>query len=1045
MPNMQGSVELPAEANPLTENILFHVLRSGASNDLHQIQTATKQLQQWEKERGFYPLLQTAFIDASLPFEVRYLAIIQLKNGIDKYWRKTATNAVSKEDKTLIRSRLLESAANEPDQRLARQNALVISKIVRFEYPSDWPDVVNQLLDLVRNSIAPGANPLYLNRTLMVLLHVTKELSTGRTIRMRSNLQSIAPEIFRVLGHIYVEKVQQLQSFLQQGTGDERDALENIEQSLMAIKTLRRVVVAGFEFPNREKDIQEFWVVVRDQLGQFLALVTQEPNPLPQHFRDPLEKHLMQLSKLHLETAKTHPAAFVLLPDSMDITRAYWGLIVQFGQVFGAKSPSTDGEIGTDGDADDQEKPILERLSLKGLLLIRACLKMVFNPAQTFKYRHDQEKQEQAQAKEIVKQQLLSEDFVREMMETVVTRYFVFRPSDLRQWEEEPDEWERREDMEGDDFEFSVRSCAEKLFLDLAINFKDLLVQPLLGVFNSVASPDNENILFKDSVYTAVGLAAPVLHHQLDFDSFIRSTLVQEVQKQKPGYSVLRRRIAILLGQWITIKVSDESKPLVYQIFQHLLNKNDPLNDHVVRVTAGRQLKNIADDWEFNIEAFLPYATDTLGHLMALIREVELTETKMALLNTISVIVERLEHHITPYANSIVSLLPPLWDQSGEQHLMKQAILTIFARLINAMKAESIPYHSMVIPIIRNTLEPGSDTQVYLLEDALELWHAVLVQTPAPASQDVLSLAPYLIPSLELGTDSLRKTLEIAETYLLLAPAEMCSDDMRTSLLQSLSSLLGSLRPEANGLVTHLVEVFVRTAQLLGGEGAVEVLTGDMLRTSFLSNLLDGLKGAWEAHQTTGPNARASAVDGIVETDYFAVLARIALASPRILLQALTSVSPAEPLPQRMDWLLTEWFDHLDNIASPTNKKLMCLALTTLLDTRAPWMLAKLQLCMTMWTDLYIELTDGNEDTSVDGLVWEQEPPLLTAPEAPDDARRRDLIYSDPVHRVNLVACVRETLGRVVQGCGGEDAFRDEWLLNVDQDVVAAFGRLGVM
>jgi hypothetical protein len=31
------------------------------------------------------------FLDQSLPLEVRYLAIIQLKNGIDKYWRKTAT------------------------------------------------------------------------------------------------------------------------------------------------------------------------------------------------------------------------------------------------------------------------------------------------------------------------------------------------------------------------------------------------------------------------------------------------------------------------------------------------------------------------------------------------------------------------------------------------------------------------------------------------------------------------------------------------------------------------------------------------------------------------------------------------------------------------------------------------------------------------------------------------------------------------------------------------------------------------------------------
>lgn len=39
--------------------------------------------------------LQTAFLDKSLPIEVRYLAIIQLKNGIDKYWRKTAQKYVS--------------------------------------------------------------------------------------------------------------------------------------------------------------------------------------------------------------------------------------------------------------------------------------------------------------------------------------------------------------------------------------------------------------------------------------------------------------------------------------------------------------------------------------------------------------------------------------------------------------------------------------------------------------------------------------------------------------------------------------------------------------------------------------------------------------------------------------------------------------------------------------------------------------------------------------------------------------------------------------
>lgn len=73
-----------------------------------------------------------------MPLEVRYLAIIQLKNGIDKYWRKTASNAVDKNDKAVIRTRLLESGVNEADQRLALQNALVIAKIVRFEFPNDW-------------------------------------------------------------------------------------------------------------------------------------------------------------------------------------------------------------------------------------------------------------------------------------------------------------------------------------------------------------------------------------------------------------------------------------------------------------------------------------------------------------------------------------------------------------------------------------------------------------------------------------------------------------------------------------------------------------------------------------------------------------------------------------------------------------------------------------------------------------------------------------------------------------------------------------------
>ena len=85
------AIEVPGEANPLTGNLLIHGLRAASSSDPQQIQTGTKQLQSWEKSQGYYVHLQSAYLDTRLPLEIRYLAIIQLKNGIDKYWRKTAT------------------------------------------------------------------------------------------------------------------------------------------------------------------------------------------------------------------------------------------------------------------------------------------------------------------------------------------------------------------------------------------------------------------------------------------------------------------------------------------------------------------------------------------------------------------------------------------------------------------------------------------------------------------------------------------------------------------------------------------------------------------------------------------------------------------------------------------------------------------------------------------------------------------------------------------------------------------------------------------
>jgi hypothetical protein len=199
---------------------------------------------------------------------------------------------------------------------------------------------------------------------------------------------------------------------------------------------------------------------------------------LPENVQKAIEKHVLQLSKLHVEMAKDRAASFALLPESIALVRSYWSLVVRLGENY--------GQLGASGGSDG--KTLMEKAGLKALLLIRACSKMAFNPAQTFKYQTPEDKEEKKQSVELIKSELFTHDFVVNVMELLVTQFFSFRKNDFQEWEEEPEEWERKEEDVAEAWEFSIRSCSEKLFLDLVIHFKDLLIPRLLTVFYNFAS-----------------------------------------------------------------------------------------------------------------------------------------------------------------------------------------------------------------------------------------------------------------------------------------------------------------------------------------------------------------------------------------------------------------------------------------------------------------------------------------------------------------------------------------------------------------------------
>lgn len=378
------------------------------------------------------------------------------------------------------------------------------------------------------------------------------------------------------------------------------------------------------------------------------------------------------------------------------------------------------------------------------------------------------------------------------------------------------------------------------------------------------------------------------------------------------------------------------------------------------------------------------------------------------------------------------------------------------------MKGDSQRFHNLILPLIESSIQPQSETREYLLEEALDLWSAILAQTIEP-SPEILNLRQYLFPLYESASEMLRKALQITDQYILLAPPAMLEQSPQyTAVFRNLiSSKLGR---EANGIVVHLVDTLLQVGNVFGGPTAVQHLAGIIDESNFLPEVLLGLKSSYDAHQTTGPNKVHTDIEGIVESDYFTVVARILLIDTAAFVNVLEA-STAQPFDEAIDWLLTECFSHCENIGNTDQKKLMCLALTNLLDlSPSKKILNRLQEFMHLWCDTVAECTEYLEDGDEgrDTLIYSDPDALRPEKgvETPEDERRRNvcssaivvvtaneaqLLFSDPVHKIHIKEHIKNHLLKAMDLCGGQGNFQNEYLVNVDAEVVKSFSSMRIL
>uniref|UniRef100_A0A3P8WKW3 Importin-11 n=1 Tax=Cynoglossus semilaevis TaxID=244447 RepID=A0A3P8WKW3_CYNSE len=753
-------------------SVVLQALTQATSQDTAVLKPAEEQLRQWETQPGFYSVLLNIFNNHMLDVNVRWLAVLYFKNGIDRYWRRVAPHALSEEEKTSLRAGLITNF-NEPVNQIATQIAVLIAKVARLDCPRQWPELIPILLESVK-----GQDGLQQHRAMLTFYHVTKTLASKRLAQDRRLFQDLASGIYSFACSLWSHYTD---CFLQQIYGrDEAAALNSLERTLLSLKGEDNRKHTNCHKPE---NLTEKQFICR-QVGPDGTC------------REKLEKMIILYTKVLLDFLEYHPCAFIpLIQRSLEFAVSY---------VF---TPAGEGVT-------------FERFIVQCMNLIKMIVK---NDAYKLAKNIEDNKPENLEAHEI-KTAFFTHPTLTEIGRRLVSHYFLLTEEELAMWEEDPESF-AVEETGGDSWKYSLRPCTEVLFLDIFHNYSQTLTPVLLDMKNALFSITSTIVsivtdslifcLYLSAVYNAVGLAAYELFDNVDFDQWFKNQLLGELQVSHHRYKLIRRRVIWLIGQWISVKFKSDLRPLLYEIILSLMQ--DP--DLVVRIETATTLNPLThfppvDDFEFRTEQFLPYLESIFGLLFQLLQQVTECDTKMQVLHVISCVIERVNNQIRPYVGCLVQYLPLLWKQSEEHNMLRCAILTTLIHLVQGLGAESKNLYPFLLPVIQLSTDVSQPPHVYLLEDGLELWLVTLENSPA-VTPELLRIFQNMSALLELSSENLRTCFQIVNAYIYLSATEFLQN-YAESLCHSFSDLLKDITNEGQVQVLKVVEIALKVSPILG-------------------------------------------------------------------------------------------------------------------------------------------------------------------------------------------------------------------------------------
>ncbi|KAM7467952.1 hypothetical protein LguiB_015514 [Lonicera macranthoides] len=962
---------------------MYTLLANSLSGDESLRKPAESTLSQSESLPGFCSCLMEVITAKDLvsQADVRLLASVYFKNSISRYWRnRRDSSGISSEEKAHLKQKLL-SHLREENYQIALTLAVLISKIARIDYPKEWPE----LFSVLAQQLQP-ADVLTSHRIFMILFRTLKELSTKRLASDQRTYAEISSQFFDYSWRLWQSDVQTILhgfSALAQNLSPNasephhEDLYLTCERWFLCSKIIRQLIISGF--PSDAKSLEEVRPV--KEVSPLLLQAIQSFLPYYSSFReqhpklwDFLKRACTKLLKILVTIQCRHPYSFgdkCVLPLVMDF----------------CLNKITDPE---------PEAISFEQFLIQCMSMVKSVLECKeYKPSLTGRVMDENVVTLEQMKKNIssvvsgVLTSLLSSDRVMLLCNLLIRRYFVLTASDLEEWHHNPESFHHEQDSVL--WSEKLRPCAEALYIVLFENYSQLLgpvvVSILQEAMNGCPSSVTEitpGLLLKDAAYGAAAYVYYELSNILSFKDWFNGALSLELTNDHPNMRIIHRKVALILGQWVS-EIKDDTRRQVYCALISLLQDRDLC----VRLAACRSLYFHIEDATFSEKDFSDLLPTCWDLCFKLAEEVQEFDSKVQVLNTISVLIAHVTE-VIPYANKLVQFFQKAWEESSGESLLQIQLLTALKNFVVALGYESPICYNMLMPILRSGIDASSPDEI--LEDSLMLWEATLSHAPSMVPQ-LLGYFPCLVEILDRSFDHLKVAASIVEGYIILGGTEFVS--MHASSVAKLFDLVvGNVNDKGLLSILPVIDVLIQCFPM-----EVPQFINSTIQKLIVICLTGG-----DEHDPSKTAVKASSA---------AILARILVMNTNYLAQVTSEPSLSAQL-QKTGFPLEEnvllclvdiWLDKVDNVTS-IQRRTFGLALSLILTLRLPQVLDKLDQILSACTSVIL---GGNED-----LTEEESSSDTLSSSRPQfqskEFRKRQIKILDPINQLSLEKSVRDNL-----------------------------------